>query len=284
MEQPQGFVDIVLPDGRVTPIKIETYTLIGAERLAKNITQNIGRPIPRMDRRLGFGAIKGEPLAIVAAGPTLNDTIESLRGFKNILVCGSAHDHLIRLGVVPTFAMVCDGGVDDKGNLSLRQKDTTYLIASQCDPSLFDHLQDCHVEMWHYRGQAAADVEAERELLFGEQSVGWGSTVGILSLSIALLLGYQDVHFFGFDSSYGDYGLKHHCCDIAGSMEYEKKPVTIGDKTFITDLGLIEQASQFFRFIEANHEFIHCTLYGDGMIAEMVRQGDPGLLNFINLA
>ena len=283
MDEPLGYIDTEI-DGHVAPLKVETHTIIDAEHLAKNITANLGRPLPRFVQYSGLGVIKNEPLAIVAAGPSLNQTIDRVRDFKNVLVCGSAHDHLVRLGVVPTYALVCDGGKEDKGNLSLPQQETLYLIASQCDPGLFEHLKDYNVEMWHYRGQAAPNVEAEIELLNGEPSLAWGSTVTVVSISIAMMLGYQHLHFFGFDSCYGDYGIAHHCCEISGSLEYQKVPVKIGEKTFISDLSLAEQASQFFRFVESQRQFFHSTIYGDGLIAEMVRQGDPELSRFVSLA
>ena len=284
MEQSKGYVDFTADDGRVVPLKIETHTIIPPEHLAKNIAENLKRTIPRFVNRIGFCEVKSEPLAIVAAGPSLNDTVDLVRDFDRVLVCGSAHDHLVRQGVIPTYALVSDGGKDDKGNLSLPQKETTYLIASQCDPGLFNHLSGFNVEMWHYRGQACPSVEVEAELLQGETSIAWGSTVTINSIQIAMMLGYQHLHFFGFDSCYGDYGVKHHCCDIAGSMEYQKVPAVVDGKMFISDLGLMTQAEQFFHLVEAQGEFFHSTIYGDGLIAEMVKKGDPGLGKFISLA
>ncbi len=238
--------------------------------------------------RDGLGITKNEPLAIVAAGPSLEHTIDRVREFKHVLVCGSAHDYLVRQGVVPTYALVCDGGKEDKGNLSMPQKETTYLIASQCDPGLFDHLADYRVEQWHYRGQAASDLDQERVLLNGEPSLSWGSSVTIVSIQLCMLLGYQDLHFFGFDSCYGGEGSKQHVCKIHGSMDYQKMPATIGTgakaKTFVSDLALLEQANQFFRIAEAQHQWIKCTIYGGGLIAEMVRQGDPELQKYVSLA
>lgn len=284
MEQPQGYVDTVLDDGRVTPLTIQTHTIIEKEHLAKNITANLGRNLPRFVNRMGFGQIRHEPLAIVGAGPTLADTIDRILDFENVLVCGSAHDFLVRNGVVANYAVVCDGGKEDKGNLSLPQKETAYLIASQCDPGLFDHLSDYHVELWHYKGQTTDTLEEESVLLNGEPSLSWGSSVGIVAISIARLLGFQHLHFFGLDSSYGKHGIDHHCCKIEGSMEYKKIPVKVGGRVFISDLALMEQASQFCRYIETQYQFIHSTIHGDGLIAAMVRHGEPGLEKYISLA
>ncbi len=285
MDEPQGYLDCPNDMGGMTPLKVETRTIIAPEHLARNIAENIKLDVPRFAYRPGLGIARAgrPPLAIVAAGPTLNDTIDRVRGFEHILVCGSAHDHLVRAGIVPTYALVCDGGVEDKGNLSLPQKETTYIIASQCDPSLFEHLKDHKVEMWHYRGQSTPDLDAERELLRGEPSLSWGSSVTVVGIQLCLLLGHQDFHFFGFDSCYGGYGTEQHCTKIHGSMPYQKVPATIVGRTFISDLALLEQANQFWRIVEAQGEFFHSTFYGDGLIAWMAKHAEPGLETYVTV-
>lgn len=283
MDEPKGCIDTVTDDGRAIPLKIESRTIIEQKQLAKNISVNIERGIPRFSQRPLFLQRRNEPLAIVGAGPSLKKTVYRLHEFENVLVCGSAHDYVVRAGIVPTYALVSDGGKEDKGNLLLHQSETIYLIASQCDPGLFDHLVDNKVEMWHYKGQAVSDPEDEAKLLRGEPSIAWGSTVTINSIRIAMMLGFQHLHFFGFDSSYGNYGLDHHCCEIAGSMEYQKVPAKVGDREFITDLGLAVQAEQFFQLLEVEGQFLQCTIHGDGMIACMAKNGDPGLSEYISL-
>ena len=284
MDQAEGYIDTVRDDGSVGPLKIETHTLIAQEQLAKNVSENILRDVPRFHGRPGFAECRHESIAIVGAGPTLRETVDKLREFEHILVCGSAHDFVVRAGIVPTYALVSDGGKEDKGNLSLPQAETIYILASQCGPGLFDHLADHKVEMWHYRGQCATDPKEEAEILKGEPAISWGSTVTINAVQMAMLLGFQDLHFFGFDSCYGDYGMAHHCCDISGALEYKKFPAKIGDQEFISDLGLMEQANQFFKLVEVDGQFFHSTIYGDGLIAAMVRHGDPALSTFVSLA
>lgn len=289
MNEPQQlettFVDFVDERGSPTPLNISTYTLVPAEKLRANVLDNLKRPLPRLlERIVACDGPKNGPIAIVGAGPTLRSTIERLRTFKGpILACGSVHDYLVRNGIVPTFAVVCDGGEADKGNLSLPQKETTYLIASQCDPSLFEQLQGYKVELWHYRGQMTPDLHEEAVILNGEPSIGWGGTVMLLSMCIAMLLRYQYLEFFGVDSCYEDHGLAYHCTKIAGEHEYQKMPVTVGDEFFITDLSLTEQASQFWRIVESHAPIIECTIHGKGLIAAMARNAEPGMEKYVRV-
>lgn len=279
------FVDFVDGSGASAPLKIDTYTLVPAEKLRANVLENLKRQLPRLlERILACDGPKIGPVAIVGAGPTLRTTIERLRTFSGpIIACGSVHDYLVRNGVIPTYAVVCDGGEADKGNLSLPQKETTYFIASQCDPGLFDHLEGYKVELWHYRGQMTPDLHEEAVLLNGEPSIGWGGTVMLLSMCIAMLLRYQYLEFFGVDSCYEDYGLAYHCEKIDGEHEYEKMPVTVGDQFFITDLSLTEQASQFWRIVEAHAPILECTIHGSGLIAAMAKNGDPGMEKYVKV-
>jgi hypothetical protein len=284
MDEPQGFIDVEVGYGREVPLTIETSTFVRREKLAENIRGNLERGVSRFASRPGFGERRNEPLAIVGAGPSLKKTIEQVRGFKNILVCGSAHDYLVRQGIVPSYALVADAGVDDKDNLGLKQRDTTYLIASQCDPGLFDHLEGYPVEMWHYRGQAV-DIEDEPALLNNEPSLGWGSTVTLVAVDIALGLGFQHFHFFGFDSSYGAAG-EHHCAPIHGSLELDKNIAKVGDKEFVVDKGLMVQAEQFFKLVIANGKYFHSTIYGDGLIAAMTKaciDSDPAWAEYMSV-
>lgn len=280
-----GYVDYLDAEGRVAPLKINTYTLVERQRLRDNIELNLKRPLPRFVGRENFCQVKPGPIALVSSGPSLRETINDLRDFEVVMTCGSAHDFVAKAGIVPTYAVVSDAGKEDKGNLTLAHKDTTFLLASQCDPGLYEHLKDHKVEMWHYRGQATQSEEEEAELLKGEPSICWGCTVTLNSISLALMLGYQHLHFFGFDNNYEDYGLSSHCTQIAGGYEYEKMPVTVGPekKMFITNLNLINQVNQFFRILEVDGRFFHVTLHGDGLTAEMIRQGESGLSEYVTL-
>ena len=282
MDEPAGYMDVVTDDGRVVPLTIQTCQILDPTQLRENVAENLKRNPKRFFGREGFFSRKEGPIAIVSGGPSLRRTINDLRDFERIISCGSVHDYLVKNGVVPTYAVVCDGGKEDKGNLSLPQKETTFLLASQCDPALYEHLKDYNVEMWHYRGQLGTPQE-EAEVLKGEPSMAWGSTATINSVVLALALGYQHLHFFGFDNNYEDYGLASHCDQIKGGVEYDKVPVTVGGRMFITNLNLITQVEQFFKLMELDGQFFHSTIHGDGLTAEMVRNGEPGLEKYVSL-
>ena len=285
----QGFIDVCDAEGRIVPLVVQGHTIVPRERLAANVLLNMERGTPRFLANSGRGIRQDEPIAIISGGPSLAQNLDRVRGFRHIIACGSVHDYLRRQGIVPTYAAVSDAGKDDRHNLALAHPDTTFLLASQCDPGLYEHLKGHKVEMWHYAGQAA-DIQSEEEarMFRGERTMTWGGMVTLSAISLALQMGFQHHHHFGFDGSYGDHGLKSHVEPVAGGKDYDKVLFTVpaddpNGRRFISDMNFAEQANQYFRLVEYLAPWVHSHLYGDGMTVEMVKCGDPGLATFITL-
>jgi Protein of unknown function DUF115 len=143
-------------------------------------------------------------IALVGGGPSLKDSAFELIDFHTIMVCGSAHDwvqeHCSR---VPKYCAVCDPDPVMANYLRNPNKETTYLIASQCNPEVFDALDGYNVIQWHCWPIGAADEDAKQYLQ--DHSPGWvaiggGCTIGLRGITLAMMMGYEDMHFFGFDS------------------------------------------------------------------------------------
>jgi hypothetical protein len=274
-----GYVDNIVNGERVA-LEINCVSNADLSVLKHNIETNLKRPLPRFTDRPGFMMCKGEPLAIVAGGPSVKKLIPRIAEFKNILVCGSAHDFLISQGIVPTYAVASDA--DPSGYLNNPHKKTTYLLASQCKPEVFDALEGYKVEMWNLRGQIAPEYEEDLAFFQGEGTISWGCTVTLNAIQISMMLGFQDLHFFGLDSCYANDGSSHA---YAGPGEDNKIWVEIGEERqcFLTSLAWMAQAEQFFRLVEVDGRYFHSTIHGGGLIAEMVRQGEPGLSDLVSL-
>lgn len=285
----QGFIDVCNAEGNLIPLVVDGHTIIARSRLAANVVINLERDYPRFLGNSGRGIRHEEPVAIISGGPSLADYLDRVREFKYVIACGSVHDYLRQQGIVPTHAVVSDAGKDDRHNLSLAHSDTTFLLASQCDPALYDHLKGHKIEMWHYAGQAADIGQDEERLFRGERTMTWGGMVTLSAISLALQMGFQHHHHFGFDGNYGEHGLKSHVAPVFGGKDYAKVPflVPAGDpngRWFVSDMNFAEQANQYFRLVEYLAPWVHSTLYGDGMTTEMVKCGDPYLKTFITLA
>lgn len=228
---------------------------------------------------------KGEPIAIVASGPSLRYTLAELAGFKTIMVAGSAHDFLVSRGVKPTYAVVCDPAPQvTVSYLSRRSPTCNYLIASMCDKDVFEHLTDYPVTMWHCGGEAEGE-----DLLKGhipEDTItlnGGGCTVGLRCIDIANNLGYYEQHLFGFDTCLDpNSGATHSFPLNDPTKEFihgngkDVLDLKIGlDKTtartFRVPTYLVVQAWDFEKLLKTSAGAVNFTVHGDGVINEMVR-------------
>lgn len=198
----------------------------------------------------------------MAGGPSLNDTIGELRQFRNIMVCGSAHDHIVSLGIKPTYSVFCDAG-SAIPFFKRKQKDCTYLLATQCDPALFDHLSDCQITMWDLNGFVDASE------FNGRGRINGGTTAALRAPSLALVLGFSDFHLFGVDSSF-DNDVGRHAYDYEDETEgapfvYAK----VNERVFLTTKQFIAQAQDFQQICTNYGTMFSVKVYGDSLMAEV---------------
>lgn len=225
------------------------------ESLEANIRANSKRSLPFLTQQTE----KSEPLAIVGGGPTLKYTIDKLREFKGaVLVCSSAHDHLLKQGVIPDYAVFCDAMPSPQW-LELKRPDCTYLLATQCHPSVFDHLSDCRVMMWDVAG------ELPEELFEGRGRIAGGCTAAMRSIALGMVLGYTDLHFFGVDSSFEDEKFAYPD-DTDNNEILEAK---INGRVFKTTLPLIAQAQDLQNLCTNYGHMFSVTVHGDSLFADV---------------
>ena len=205
-------------------------------------------------------------IAIIAGGPSLKSSMKQIKALTcPIIACGSAHDHLRSQGVPLAYAVVYDPLPVQADYFRHPHPACTYIVSSTCDPAVFDALQDSHVRLWHPAGEVDDDILGD-ELRF---IVGGGATVTLRAIPLAVIMGYTDIHLYGFDSSFEK---EHHAYELMDSDPGIGDPidVSIHGKHFITTVPLLAQAQQFMQ-IKDRFPGYTCTVHGDGMIAEMMR-------------
>jgi hypothetical protein len=250
----------------VTVGVLETKCATPGAKVRANIASARARGLPRLHQLTDYGKFKGVPLAIVAGGPSLDSTLDELRALDcPIMVCGSAHDAVMERGFVPQYAAFCDAHVSTADFIRHADHRCTYLVASGCDPIVFDHLKDHRVVLWH-NNQGDMDCLGD-EAPF---AINGGCTITLRAISIAIMLGYMDLHFFGLDSSFKD-----------KQYAYEGNPdaeiiinARAGDRVFLTQPCWLAQATHFAEMYRNMSHLFTPTVHGDGLIAAMMNQGD----------
>lgn len=77
-------------------------------------------------------------------------------------------------------------------------RETTYLVASKCHPTVFAMLEQRDVRLWHVNDHPVP----------GHRTVPAAVSVTICALMLAMRLGYRTIHVYGWDCCYD--GDEHH--------------------------------------------------------------------------
>jgi hypothetical protein len=252
----------------------ETRYSLPMEEVEDQIRTNVRRDVPRLHHKIDYGKSKrGRPLAIVGGGPSLRQTMDQLREFEDIMVVGSAHDFIVNHGFTPKYAVVCsarnDEGESPKDFIKYPRYYCEYLLASCCHPSLFDALANQNVTLWNSAGRV------DNEVFNGEPFITGGSTVTLRAINVAIVLGYYDMHFFGFDSCFESVEDNHAYDAGSNSIEHEIIKVRVGHpetgREFLTHTAWLIQAQHFQEVMQFTGHLFNPTIHGDGLIAEIMK-------------
>lgn len=253
----------------------ESVLSLPVETVADQVRANRVRGLPKLHESSVWKTQNGKSLAIVGGGPSLRKTLGELAEFPgDIMVCGSAHDFVVNSGIQPTYAVVCsarnDEGERPADFLKTPVPSCEYLIATCCHPDMFHALDGYSVTTWNNYFD-----EKHEEIYEGEPIVGGGSTVTLRGISLAYMIGYRDLHFFGLDSCFEDADENHAYDAGAHALEHELTRVRIGGpdgREFLTHIAWLVQARDFQQTLSVAGHLMSWTVHGDGMIAEIMKQ------------
>ena len=148
--------------------------------------------------QLALQHLRDEWLSVVGYGPSLHDTWPEIT--KPCFTVSGAHDFLIGKGIVPDWHAECDGRDHKTKHLEHPHPDTTYVMATICNPKMWDQLEGHKVLRWHNaNGQHVVDWIAKHD--DGSLLVAGGSNIGLSALHLAGILGFRKFKLFGFDGN-----------------------------------------------------------------------------------
>lgn len=217
-----------------------------------------------------------KPVAIVGGGPSLKNTIKKLHDYQCVIACGSVHDYLIENEVSIRYCVVCD---PDEIMIEYLKKDNSnlmmqYLVASQCSPKLFDYLHKEKrrgVLIWHAGGE---NLDSS---VFGENKVmvGGGCTVGTRAIMLAMGMGYNNIHLFGFDTCL-DENFAHHAYEFKDKEResigniYEVRLDGPKGKKFHVAAYHLGQLFDFQSILKTYADRIRVTVHGEGLLKHLM--------------
>jgi hypothetical protein len=181
-------------------------------------------------------------------------------------------------GIVPTYVAACDPDPIMADYLTKTHPDVKYLIASGCADRVYDSLKHRNIILWHCHSDEYADqMQGADPDYFG---IGGGCTIGLRGLSMAVVFGYQNIDFYGFDSCMDPEDPKegHHAYKFATKDEvigeiYEIRVGSLYDgaenasRVYHCAGYQLAQAEQFKLFYSQYGKTFKPTFHGGGLLA-----------------
>ena len=235
--------------------------------LLGNVQRSVKRSLPWFD----FDESRQGSVCLVGGGTSLVDTIDQLKvrhqnGFKVWAMNGS-YDYLVGQGIIPDAMVMLDARPENVRFVQNPQQLTTFYITSQCDESVFDALAHYKVVLVHANTPGVYDL-LEHEKARPVHLMGGFTTVGILSLILAKLQGFERIFLFGMDSSYRN--GKHHAYKQESNNADRVIDAMINDVTYKCAPWMAQQVTDFQNVV-AGFDDVTIEVCGDGLLHQMAK-------------
>lgn len=247
---------------------IEIFQNIDQDIVFSNVYKNSRRNIPwikQLPEHSGHAVIVG-------GGYSIKNNIESIKWRKSlgqkIFALNNAAKFLSDNGIEVDYQVIVDAREFNKRFIGYANN---YLLASQCDPAVFDETNNTNVSLWHHVEPVIEDLtkhlpEYEDEYVL----IGGGTTVGLSAMCLVYALGYRKLHLYGYDSSH--FEKNGHAYEQKENDTMPLCKVTINGKVFTSSLAMALQAELFPECCN-NLIDLGCiiTVDGDGLIMEVMK-------------
>jgi hypothetical protein len=215
---------------------------VGNDQVLMNIQRNIKLDMPWFKPT---EKETKEKLCIVGSGPTLNKTYKDIDG--KIMAVNGAYDFLMSKGIKPDYHLLLDAHPLLLSFIQNPDKNTKYLVASQCDPAVFMALRKYDVSLWHSDFKNNQSLLKLLEPYTKAVLIGGGENAILRGLYLGYLMGYRDFNMYGFDCSFED---QTHAYKLTGEIKkhYNGREVhthSVGGEDFKGWGAHYRQAGQF---------------------------------------
>lgn len=250
--------------------KINVVAAVENDERNANVRVNCAREPSRLDIDI---KPHGRRAVLVCSGPSLHKTWPVIAMAQaegaDVFSVSISHKFLMDRGIIPDAHMDCDPREHKVRQFGEPCAAVSYWLASCVHPSYLDKVAGCDVQLWHsYNGEGSIPVV--REIDPTEQMVIGGGSVGLRAMSVLYLRGYREIDIHGMDCSYAEDGTDH--CGVHLGKKLDIIPTICGDRVFKSTAVNIAYCNYFFKS-QRMLKGATFNLYGDGLLAERVKQG-----------
>lgn len=154
-------------------------------------------------------------MVMVCGGPTSKQLLEEIREKRQddnyrIFCSNKTHDWLIENGIVPHYQFIIDPKEVKIKDVQNPHKDVEYLIGITVHPSVFEALKGYKVTRVMSLSGTTVDGISDIQIVSAFFNVkDWtplegGTMAGLRAMTLANMMGYRTVEFYGFDSCFFD--------------------------------------------------------------------------------
>ena len=153
-----------------------------------------------------------------------------------------------------------------------------YYVGSQCHPETFDMFEKSAHFIWHAEARKEM-VECLTEQERKHMVPAVGSTCGLRAIILAYMMGFTDIHLFGFDSCYHEHDILNGIRGADGKLKLHAyhKPEAIHDVRELTVKGWDDGVDRKYwgngNMLAQADEFKHLMAWRDERLAQ--RHMDP---------
>lgn len=270
--------------------KVNTTAATDISEMYANVKRTLSVGYTRFHELPEFQKLKGhnKPICIVGGGPSLKNpsVLKELKDMSKrspVMAAGSSHDWLIRNDIHPDYTSICDA--DPVTSLYIREVNNNpnakYLLATCVAENTFNAIDKNKIYIWHCHSDEVFAKIQEDNLEEEYHGVGGGCTVGLRCISLCAMLGYSNLHFFGFDSCLGTdddhhaYNFEDEERESLGQLHQIRiglDPARGGQgptsKVYICAGYQLAQVSHFQEFYLAHKGMFVPTFHGEGLLKD----------------
>lgn len=154
-------------------------------------------------------------MVMVCGGPTAKLYIDEIREKRKddryrIFSSNKTHDWLIGNGIIPHYQFIIDPKESKVEDVRNPHKDVKYLIGISCNHKVFQALEGYDVtRVFSVSNMGTpSDTDIVRVLFAYDDSVTFligGTMAGLRAMTLADLMGFRTVEYYGFDSCFFEY-------------------------------------------------------------------------------
>lgn len=265
----------------------DTISGIARDKIIENVRAACRRGLPELADSF---APANRPAVIVTGGPSAHTMAQQIRDLAAkgavIFTVKAVWRWLMNLGVTPDYCAMIDPHPSQAAYVIGAPKGIKWLIASQCDPAVFDKLaeQGADVTIFHVPlvgAENAALSLPDGSLDRSKRLVPGGGGVGSRTVRIAALMGHVPLHLFGFDCCYqngssanpqriADGAVPSHLYQLARGQDLIG-PVTMNGRVYLSTWCFLTETIDIMQLCVSGLT-PQLVIHGNGMLTDTIKE------------